>query len=224
VIRQAGFLNGLSGFEHAGHTLGGTQRAPGGAWTPGPQGLQCTNCHDPHGQNGQYRNLVLRPGTATEDRPVTFVVGGSNDLRKDVWIRTGLAGPGKYDTRNICFNQPRAGRSAYGEWCQGCHSIFYGTVGSPNVGDVTGWPRHPVADARIGGGPRQHSSLTRYLGLTNRVPTMSPSGSWPAPDNIPSCMSCHKAHGNENPFGLLYMGGQGDLCCQCHTQGLPAQF
>ncbi|HSB81189.1 MAG TPA: hypothetical protein VLM91_20605 [Candidatus Methylomirabilis sp.] len=47
-------------------------------------------------------------------------------------------------------------------------------------------------------------------------------------------MSCHKAHGNGNPFALLYMSGRGqlteagdtqgkayvDLCHQCHTQGL----
>lgn len=45
-------------------------------------------------------------------------------------------------------------------------------------------------------------------------------------------MSCHKAHGNRNPFGLIFMTGTGatvtedgdggvykDLCRQCHTQG-----
>jgi hypothetical protein len=45
-------------------------------------------------------------------------------------------------------------------------------------------------------------------------------------------MSCHKAHGNQNSFGLIYMSGTGtvteegddgvqakDLCKQCHVQG-----
>ena len=48
----------------------------------------------------------------------------------------------------------------------------------------------------------------------------------------PSCMSCHKGHGNANPFGLIFMTGSGanvtengdggvykDLCRQCHVQG-----
>lgn len=237
LVRQAGFLNGPSGLAHAGHTLGSTQRAPGGTWSPGGQGLTCTDCHDPHGEEGQYRNLVLRPGTATDDRPITYAIGPSNDLRKDIWIRSSPESAGKYDARNIRFNQPLAGRSAYGEWCQGCHSAFHGGSKSPNMGGPKGWLRHPTADARIGGGFPQHSSLSRYAAITNRVPTVSASGSWPAPDNIPSCMSCHKAHGNSNPFGLLYMVGQGqlteggdsqgkayvDLCHQCHTQGLKSQ-
>lgn len=238
LVRQAGALNGPGGLAHSGHTLGSTQRAPGGRWRPGPQGLTCTDCHDAHGENGQYRNLVLRPGTATEDRRVTFVVGPNNDLQKNVWIRSDFGGAEVHDARNVRFNQPRPGRSAYGEWCQGCHTDFHGAAGSPNMGGVNGWTRHPSADARIGGGPGRNSSLTRYAALANRVPTMSASGSWPASDNTPSCMSCHKAHGNGNPFGLLYMAGVGQitengdsqgknqthLCQQCHTQGLSSQF
>jgi hypothetical protein len=181
--------------------------------------------------------LVLRPGTASEDRRVTFVVGSTNDLRKDVWIQADPSAPGKYDARNIHFNQPRLGRSAYGEWCQGCHTSFHGPAGAPNMGGLTGWKRHPTADGRIGGGPRRHSSFGHYAGLANRVPVLSASGAWPASDNTPSCMSCHKAHGNGNPFGLLYMAGKGqltengdsqgkayvDLCHQCHTQGRSQQ-
>ncbi len=233
-IRQAGFLNGPGGLAHAGHTLGSTVPAPGGTWTPGSQGMTCTDCHNPHGETSQYRNLVLRPRSATEDRRVTFVLGPSNDLRMDVWIRTDPGCPGKCDARAIRFNQPGPGRSAYGEWCQGCHTAFHGPAGAPNMGGLTGWHRHPTSDGRIGGGPRRRTSLSRHAGLSNRVPVLSASGVWPASDNTPSCMSCHKAHGNQNPFGLLYMAGQGqltengdsqgkiyvDLCHQCHTQGL----
>jgi len=52
----------------------------------------------------------------------------------------------------------------------------------------------------------------------------------------PSCFSCHKGHGNNNTFGLIFMGGnstiseEGDggsfrgMCHQCHSQGKdPAQ-
>ncbi len=72
LLRQAGFLTVPGELNHTGHTLGSLHRALGGTWTPGSQGLTCTDCHDAHGENGQYRNLVLRPGTATEDRRVTL--------------------------------------------------------------------------------------------------------------------------------------------------------
>jgi hypothetical protein len=39
AVRQAGFLNGPSGQWHSGHTFESLERAPGGTWTPGPQGL-----------------------------------------------------------------------------------------------------------------------------------------------------------------------------------------
>jgi len=237
VIRQAGFLRASGGPMHTGHTLGSTERAPGGTWTPGPEGLVCTDCHDPHGENGQYRNLVLRPGSATEDRRIAFVLGVINDPSKDVWIKSGLDGTGKYDARNIYFNQPQEGRSAYGDWCQGCHTNMHAGATSRPAG-ARGWRRHPTSDARIGSrGFAARSNLSRFSNLDNRVPTMSASGQWPGRDNTPSCMSCHKAHGNANPFGLLYMAGQGqltedgdsrgqtpiDLCHQCHTQGLSAR-
>ena len=238
VVRAAGFLNGPGGVGHCGHTLGSMQQAPGGLWQPGPEGLTCTDCHDPHADGEQYRNLVLRPGTAAEDRRVTFVAGPTNDPGKDVWVRSGLEGTEKYDARTIYFNQPLPGQSAYAAWCQGCHAAFHGSLGSVTARGMNGWKRHPTAEARIGGSPRQQTSLDRYAKLANRVPTLSPSASWPGPDNSVSCMSCHKAHGNGNPFGLLFMAGGGtltengdsqgavymDLCHQCHTQGLAARF
>ena len=64
---------------------------------------------------------------------------------------------------------------------------------------------------------------------------MSSSASWDAPaaDVTPTCITCHKAHGNGNPFGLIFRAGSGaptedgdtdgsslrDLCGQCHVQG-----
>jgi hypothetical protein len=105
--------------------------------------------------------------------------------------------------------------------------MFGGEAGRP-------WLRHPTVGVAVGARGNRHSSAIRYASLGNRVPAMSPSGFWPAPDNAVSCMSCHKAHGNRNPFGLLYMSGAGQLteegdtgggryihlCQQCHTQGL----
>jgi hypothetical protein len=60
-------------------------------------------------------------------------------------------------------------------------------------------------------------------------------------NSSPGCVSCHKAHGNQNPFGLIFLGQQAtsvddqggwnagqpqtlqeglrNLCGQCHPQG-----
>jgi len=75
----------------------------------------------------------------------------------------------------------------------------------------------------------------RFRQQAVRVKVMSASGSWsdPGPDVTPTCITCHKAHGNGNAFGLIFRSGRGaptedgdtdgsslqDLCGQCHLQG-----
>lgn len=241
VPRQAGALNGIGTLgHHTGHTLGSPDQAPGGTWTAGAGGMTCTDCHAAHGQPDQYRNLVLRPGTAATDRPITYASGPANDLTRDVWLGPSPTMAGRYAADNVRFNQPDPTRSAYAAWCQGCHTQFHGAAGAPNMGGMfggevgRGWIRHPTVGVAVGARGDRHSSFARYASLGNRVQTLSPSGVWPARDNAVSCMSCHKAHGNRNPFGLLYMSGRGrlteegdtgggtyiHLCRQCHTEGL----
>jgi hypothetical protein len=239
--RQAGALNRPGGLRHfTGHTLGSPDRAPGGTWAPGAGGLVCTDCHAAHGEPGQHRNMVLRPGTAETDRRITYGSGSTNDRTKDVWLRGSATMAERYAADNVRFNQPDPTRSAYAAWCQGCHTLFHGAAGAVNMGGMVGgdagrpWERHPTVGVSVGARGERHSSFARYASLTNRVPTLSRSGAWPAPDNAVSCMSCHKAHGNRNPFGLLYTSGRGqlteegdtggghyiDLCHQCHTEGI----
>ena len=241
--RQAGALNGPGGPHHfTGHTLGSPDRAPGGTWAPAAGGLVCTDCHAAHGEPAQHRNLVLRPGTAEMDRRITYGSGSTNDRTKDVWLRRSTTMAERYAADNVRFNQPDSTRSAYAAWCQGCHTLFHGAAGAVNMGGMAGgdagrpWERHPTVGVTVGARGERHSSFARYASLTNRVPTLSRSGTWPAADNAVSCMSCHKAHGNRNPFGLLYTSGRGqlteegdtagghyiDLCQQCHTQGVEA--
>jgi hypothetical protein len=239
--RQGGALNGMGGLPNGtGHTLGSSDPAPGGTWIPGVGGLICTDCHAAHGDPLQFRNLLPRPGTASTDLRITYSSGPANDRTKDVWVGSSQMMPGRYAAANVRFNQPDTTQSAYAAWCQGCHTLFHGAAGASNMGGMFGgavgrpWVRHPTVGVAVGARGGRHSSYTRYASLGNRVPTLSPSGSWPASDNAVSCMSCHKGHGNRNPFALLYMSGQGQLteegdtgggkyiflCQQCHTEGL----
>ena len=247
--RMAGGLNAKAGTiandlgyaEIDGHTLFSTAVPPGGtgtAYVPGGEGLICTNCHAQHGGTS-YRNLLNR-GIFTGDN-LTYAVG-TNDLTKDVFERSSAS----YVETDVDFNEPATTNSAYGNWCQNCHVDFHGAGGAANMGGQSGgvtnlntnpWKRHPTADVNIGTVSATFiSSLARFNGNTNRVKVMDSQGLWNATtaDNTvtSSCMSCHKAHGNRNAFGLIFMNGTGatvtedgdggiykDLCRQCHVQG-----
>jgi hypothetical protein len=246
-VRMAGGLNevGDGVAEMTGHTLGSTDPAPGSTpeWSS-EVGLECVNCHFPHG-GANYRNLAGNPGNySTQGRTyvaVTYATGGTNDLTKDVWEHDATLNQlsTHYAWTNTDYNEPLAtpalyAGSSYAFFCKGCHSDFHGAQGGTEVGGTGGeeWLRHPNAVANIGALGGGHSSYTVYSGRTNHVKTMSASGVWPATDNTPSCFSCHKSHGNGNAFGLIYMSGTGtinedgdngttvkEMCKQCHTQG-----
>jgi hypothetical protein len=242
--RQAGALTqdgmpepGYNNWD--GHTLGSKDTAPGGTWSNPTFGLSCSDCHSPHGEATQFRNLCTStdPGDKFQNKDLTFSFGSTNDLTKDVYLHGGFDTSHRYGIYGTDFNEPDPTKSAYGEWCASCHGNYHGSGGNPNVGGATGgnpgsspWKRHPVADVNIGA--HYGSSLTQYQSHANRVKVMSSSGNWDSgTDLTPSCFSCHKAHGNKNPFGLIYMSGAGtvteegdtgggslnDLCIQCHA-------
>lgn len=247
--RLAGGLNSAdpaklandAGYEDIdGHSLWSTGTAPGGTFTPSSHGLECTNCHAQHGSASQYRNLLNR-GDFT-GKSLTYAIG-TNDLTKDVFERSAAA----YKEADVDYNEPTTTASAYGNWCGTCHTNFHGSGGDPNMGAQSGgqtvaggdpWIRHPVADVNIGASYGTFiSSLARFNSRVNRVKVMDSQGLWDGTgaDNTvtPSCMSCHKSHGNKNGFGLIYLTGDAggtlteegdggqyrDLCRQCHTQG-----
>lgn len=252
-VRQAGFLNSLGriGQPATGHTLYALDTAPGSdpPWSAEDEngsgrGLSCINCHAPHGSEGgtsAYRNLRSNAGN---NRPgeglVTYNAGraGSNDLGRDVYVRRALS----YDESMVDFNEPDRRESAMARFCAGCHDRFHGIPGmAPDIGGLplgrglSAFVRHPSSGVELGALSELRedaSSAGAYLAHKNRVKVLSSSGSWgsAADDLTPTCISCHKAHGNDNAFGLIYRSGRGaltengdgqgraleDLCRQCH--------
>jgi hypothetical protein len=175
---------------------------------------------------------------------MTYAVG-TNNTALAIFEGSDALGniPAHYGIANVDFNEPDETKSAYADWCKSCHTSFHGAKGGAEVGgNATNseWLRHPVADVNIGAQTGGHSKLTTWnkAGRANWVKVMSPSGDWGThtlTNLTPSCFSCHKAHGNKNAFGLIYMSGTGtvseegdsvgtqarDLCRQCHSQGEP---
>ena len=255
-VRLAGYLNrvGVGGEQATGHTLDLDDAAPGSQpeWKPSNvngtgNGLRCVNCHSEHGStsgvtggNG-YRNLRTNAGNNTAPAGYISYAIATNDLTKDAFERESA----KYDESKVDFNEPDSTKSAYAAYCKGCHTNFHGLVGGPELGGVpigNGYEefhRHPTAGVNIGAVGGGHSSLSVYNNpnRVNRVKVMSPTGVWTQPtfpaDITPTCFSCHKSHGNGNPFGLLFRKGSGtltengdsdgvqleNLCGQCHRQG-----
>ena len=231
-------------------------------------GLECTHCHLQHGDAAKYRNLGPRSfpgGTAP-----SYVIG-ANDPTKDVWINITspyTAGTGNsatfapyYSTANIFFNRTdgTAGlkySNRLSLQCAACHANFHGGPGDANIGGnpgngtLEGFLRHPVAQVVIGAagaaGYGGHSSLTRFVANTTKVKVASDNSGATGTngtfvDAVPFCLSCHKGHGNQNPFSLIFLSrnatsvdeqggwdatqahttaeGYRNLCGQCHSQG-----
>jgi len=236
-------------------------------------GLKCIHCHEFHGSPLPYRNLgasALGP-TAASFQP-SYVINTANDTTKDVWINIAspyTSGSGNaatfnpyYATANIFFNRidgtigSLKTSNKIGSFCATCHANFHGGPGnspiggSPGNGNLEGFLRHPAAQTTIGAsgaaGYGGHSSLTRFVANTTKVKANTTNHVTYA-DASPFCLTCHKAHGNQNPFGLIFLSrnatafdpgpegpeqggwdatqphttaeGYRNLCGQCHSQG-----
>lgn len=248
IVRAAGYLarEGLTAAPHGGHRLDSFDVAPGSSppWSAASEGgpgagLTCVHCHDPHGEPGafhptgsQYRNLRSDPGFGTRLWVTYNTTPGVNDLTRDVFVRAA----NDYDESMVDWNEPNTRRSALARWCLACHTDMHreesGVLGSPG-GLLPPLDEHPYEDEDLEGG-----MIARLNSRMNRVKVMSEFGQW-APvgsDATPTCITCHRAHGNANPAGLIFRSGTGlatengdtdgnavaDLCNQCHS-GTPGQ-
>lgn len=193
----------------SGHNLGVAADAgttpPGGTWTVPTGGLDCADCHEPHG-NANFRNLLLRPGGVGTDIALT-------DVSQTALTPTST----QYNVTNISYGADANNNPDYSNWCAGCHAEFNAAaanqasaawtndanVGGDAAGDAGGatqpWHRHPVTHVTMQeGNTNGHVSYSWYnTGVSSRTPAASASSTIPANDNVPFCGTCHKAHGSD---------------------------
>lgn len=238
--------------HNMGRSVGPTNGyAPGSnpSWPVSDREFKCTTCHDAHG-NANYRNLVLRPGNAALDINVTVGEAGGDAVSqlistptKDQY--TQFTGGIQGAANNVAYKSDKLSR-----WCQGCHTRMHaaadpptwpdaniggsGTGDSPTV-STDQWLRHPVVSATMANGvTNKHIDPSFYFyAAQSHVPVISATKTIPGTpagsDNIPSCMSCHKAHGSPKPFLLIYDDATTsakedaaatlmNLCQECHNE------
>ncbi|HEX7706467.1 MAG TPA: hypothetical protein VF701_08425 [Thermoanaerobaculia bacterium] len=168
-----------------------------------------------------------------------------------------------YETGNVSYLKRAAAiggiENASGTQCAHCHGSFHGAPADANIGGEAGpgtsfvhFNRHPVGGVVLGGtGSGGYSPLPSARYAANGHPQGGTSISkvkvyaddqTAFTDATPGCISCHKGHGNDQPFGLIFanrtlpgMGENGNLpvptdgastaiaqrglCGQCHGQG-----
>ena len=271
AVREAGALNQIGGAgagyeEYKGHTLGATSRPPG--YNPTEAGfsdifpvgseLECTNCHTQHGRATAYRNLGPR-SSSSGTFEVTYNIDTTQDVTKDVWINmaktwtSGVGAPGStdyYDQSKIRFNRIEttlgnlSSSNKIGAFCSSCHADFHGGPTNTGIGGTgspaEGFIRHPTSNVNIGALGGGHSSASRFPANTTKV-KVATNDYTSYTNTTPICLTCHKAHGNQNPFGLVFLNrtaasvteqggwatdqtennenGYRNLCGQCHSQG-----
>jgi predicted CXXCH cytochrome family protein len=236
--RSAGHFAALETPNYKGHKI---SRDPGGkagsselcdrchfAGSFGTASVACTDCHNPHG-NGYYRNLWW----ASEP-------GGEPPILAS--IRGGVAGRARYEATNVGYPAPSGGTWVeVTNMCIDCHHTFFGPYYTDNgewPGGFSPYHRHPGTNTEWGGSypinrTAAHTDPTNWVnggaGFTvRRLPfavvgaTDFSTATTVAATNQVFCLSCHKAHGSENPFSLRWDYGSGSAtaqagCRQCHN-------
>jgi hypothetical protein len=235
VNRAAGFFASLNQSNPAGHTLrtglsvssddlcyrchfGGTMATAA---------VTCIDCHNPHG-NGKVRNLQWASWP-----------GGEPDF--GLFVAPGATGMAKYESANTAYGDPGNGVvREVTNMCIDCHHTLTGTYYN-DPGGSGNHIRHPSYDSERSdpnsiaqGGSRGTTAPSHWVtgtgagfGATPRVPFLTANAAdfgaaheVSAATNGVFCLSCHKAHGGANSFGLMWnpaSGPGGTGCVQCHA-------
>jgi predicted CXXCH cytochrome family protein len=252
-LRGGGFVNtrmntlggaALPAAATSGHTYDGT---PGTVWGNGAIGsgaggtinLECTGCHDPHG-NGNYR--ILRPvpidsGAAgpinvTDEAANNYTVASASEqyFGEGYDLAAGSTTPMSVQYRELS------------DWCAQCHTRYMAPTegATTDSGDPIFTYRHMTANTAVGGDcSKCHSgapsAATAFITFNANY--------W---NHDVECMTCHVAHGSsadmttDGPYSgtvpwpdgaalpdgdarsvLLRIDGRG-VCQACHNKpGTP---
>lgn len=216
--RSAGALNGSDGtggglwpsdplyHNDMGHTMGTGDLPPGdpAMWFTAnlEEGFNCAQCHRVHG-SAAYRNLGssaagvfptynARPNYGENDRTsVSFV--GTNDVTIKNAERT-------YRTQDVAFGVGGASGSGMNGYCATCHGFFHGDANTQADDFATSqnFVRHPTTGIR----------RVDVSEAADNAEFSIVRPAWVATENAgafeAACLSCHKGHGNQRGYGLIY--------------------
>jgi len=193
--------------------------------------VTCIDCHNQHG-NGKPRNLQWASDP-----------GGEPQL--GLFTNEGVSGLEKYQAANVGYGTTDdAFLREVSNICIDCHHIFSGENYIDQDGDGI-HNRHPTYDSERGspnyisqgdvdgttdgihwedGSGAGFLSTARLRFVNAGATDFASSSTVDASVNGVFCLSCHKAHGSPNAFGLLWnpaSGINGEGCDQCHAKTVP---
>lgn len=241
--RSAGFFGNPDAVNPHGHDLGhGLPKAPDELcirchWgSPDDRKVTCIDCHAPHG-NGRARNLQWAswPQGTPELGLFSSPLGSGMARYEAANVSYGsLGSEALREVTNICLDCHHVFTGGWyidpdGNGIHNRHPSFDSERGSPNTisqGDAQGTT---VSSHWVGGTGSGFYGTTRVRSVVPGA-TGYAAGTVVDAGNGVFCLSCHRAHGSDQDFGMVWplSGGLSATGCdQCHlkanvTQPAPA--